>query len=37
MASRSKRLQGRAAAWLLKAIQRWLVRKPFLEALRRGE
>ena len=37
MASRSKRFQGKAAAWLLRLIQRWLRRKPYLDALRTGE
>jgi KDO2-lipid IV(A) lauroyltransferase len=37
MASGSKRLQGRAAAWLLRRIQRSLRSRPYLEALKRGE
>lgn len=37
MQSTSKRVQGRAAAWGLKRIQRWLRGKPYLEALRKGE
>jgi KDO2-lipid IV(A) lauroyltransferase len=37
MKSGTKRAQGQAAAWLLRRIQRWLRRKPYLEALRTGE
>lgn len=37
MASGVKRFQGKAAAWLLRRIQRWLRRKPYLEALLKGE
>jgi KDO2-lipid IV(A) lauroyltransferase len=37
MASGRKRVQGRAAAWLLRRIQRWLRRKPYLDALKTGE
>ncbi|MEX2242545.1 MAG: lysophospholipid acyltransferase family protein [Fimbriimonadaceae bacterium] len=37
MASKRKRLQGKAASWMLKRIQRWLRKKPYLEALKKGE
>lgn len=37
MSSTAKRLQGKAAAWLLRLIQRWLRRKPYLDALATGE
>lgn len=37
MASSLKRFQGKAAAWLLRRIQRWLLRKPYLDALATGE
>ncbi len=37
MASGSKQVQGKAVAWLLRRIQRWLRKKPYLEALRKGE
>ena len=37
MASTRKRLQGKAASVLLRAIQKWLRRKPYLDALYWGE
>ncbi len=37
MASGRKQLEGKAASWALRSIQRWLRKKPYLEALQRGE
>ncbi|HXH60987.1 MAG TPA: lysophospholipid acyltransferase family protein [Fimbriimonadaceae bacterium] len=37
MSSRSKQFRGRVIAGTLRLIQRWLLRMPYLKALRRGE